>query len=44
MPMMFVRRVLVGMLKWRMTMPVGVWLADGIQRSMLMPMVLVMCV
>ena len=41
MSMVFVRRVVMGMLKRRVTMPVGVWLTGRIQRSVLMLMVLV---
>ena len=42
MPMVFVRRVPVGMLEGRVTMAVGVRLTSRNQQSMLVPMVLVM--
>src|SRR5712664_2672699 len=41
MPVVFIRRVLVSMLKRPVTMPVGVRLTGRIQRSVLMLMVLV---
>src|SRR5260370_32047586 len=42
MPMVFVRRVMMSMLKRRVTMRMGVRLTSGIQRSVLVPMVRVM--